>query len=316
MIGFDWGTSSLRAFLIGDDGRVLDGRQRPGGILSVAPGGDDAGLAFAETAETMVGAWLEAYGDLPLFACGMIGSDQGLAEAGYLDLPTDLAGLAEHLTTARLGERELHIVPGIRKDGSGYTAPDVIRGEETQLAGLAAADADVRQHVVLPGTHTKWAILDGCTVTDFITTMTGEVFGLLASSSILGRSIVPTTAFDVAAFDWGLSVGERDPAGMIASIFSARTWALEGRLAGNQVADYLSGILIGAEVAGHLQSHPIPVSSPLIVCGSPTLTERYSRALRRHGLSPAAADTSASASGLHRIAAQTELLRRKEHPSS
>lgn len=313
MIGFDWGTSSLRAFLIGPDGHILDERQESGGVLSVPADGSDLNRAFSDIAARVVGDWLEAHGRLPMFACGMIGSVQGLAEAGYLDLPAHLGELSEQMITASICGGDLHIIPGVRKQAAGSSSPDVIRGEETQLAGLTAWSGHARTHVVLPGTHTKWAVLEGDIVQDFTTTMTGEIFGLLTKSSIISRLMRPVTDFHEAAYDWGLSVGESDTAEVFKAVFTARTWALDGHLKPEEISDYLSGVLIGAEVAGHLQSTPIPAHSQIIVCGTANLTDRYCRALRRHRLTPIAADPATSATGLYRIAQRSEHLPRGEH---
>ncbi|NJC57076.1 2-dehydro-3-deoxygalactonokinase [Brevibacterium marinum] len=311
MIGLDWGTSSLRAFLIGSDGTVLAERNGSDGIMAVSPDAADLRGEFSRIAQTAIGDWLPAHGSLPLLACGMIGSTQGIAEAGYLDLPTDLGAVGGQLMTVELTIGELHIVPGLQKTSTDATAPDVIRGEETELLGLLSAGQTEPTTVVLPGTHTKWVSCEGTRVTDFSTSMSGEVFGLLSTSSILSRLAEPTDDFHLDAFDWGLSVGADDPAALTSSIFSARTWALDGRLHAEAINDYLSGMLIGAEVASQLTTKA-DSAAPFIVCGTADLTMRYSRALRRHGRETTEADPRAAATGLFRIAEQSGLVPTKE----
>lgn len=311
MIGLDWGTSSLRAFLIGSDGTVLAERNGSDGIMAVGPDTDDLRGDFSRIAHAAIGDWLSENNTLPILACGMIGSTQGIAEAGYLDLPTDLSSVGRHLTSVELTIGELHIVPGLQKTPTEATAPDVIRGEETQLLGLLDAEQAEATTVILPGTHTKWVSCQGQHVTDFSTSMSGEMFGLLSTSSILSRLAEPTDDFHPEVFDWGLSVGADDPAALTSSIFSARTWALDGRLRAEEVNDYLSGMLIGAEVASQLRTTADP-TAPVIVCGTADLSMRYSRGLRRQGRQAADADPRAAATGLFRIAEQSGLVPTKE----
>ncbi|WP_413334517.1 2-dehydro-3-deoxygalactonokinase [Brevibacterium sp. GP-SGM9] len=313
MIGLDWGTSSLRAFLIGSDGAILADRNGSDGIMAVGPDTDDLRGDFSRIAQAAIGDWLMAHGPLPILACGMIGSTQGVAEAGYLDLPTELSTMGGHLTTVPLDIGDLHIVPGLQKPPTDATAPDVIRGEETQLLGLLTAEQNEPTTVILPGTHTKWVSCSGQRVTDFSTSMSGEIFGLLTRSSILSRLAAPTDEFHTDAFDWGLDVGTDDPAALTSSIFTARTWALDGRLPAPAINDYLSGMIIGAEVASQLAT-TAETAAPVIVCGTPDLTMRYTRALRQQGQQTVQADPCAAATGLYRIAEQSGLVPTKENP--
>jgi 2-dehydro-3-deoxygalactonokinase len=312
MIGLDWGTSSLRAFLIGNSGEILAERNGPDGIMAVGPDSADPRSDFSRIAQSTIGDWLTDFGQLPVLASGMIGSTQGIAEAGYLDLPTDLGDLGKHLTTVELDTFDLHIVPGLQKAASETEAPDVIRGEETQLLGLLTPELTERRTVVLPGTHTKWVACEGTRVADFSTSMSGEIFGLLSTSSILARLAEPTEDFHLEAFDWGVSIGADDPAVLTSSLFSARTWALDGRLLGDEVNDYLSGMLIGAEVASQLTLNT-DSSAPVIICGSTSLTKRYSRALNRLGRETVVADPRAASTGLFRIAEHSGLVPIKEN---
>ena len=96
MIGLDWGTSSLRAFLIGSDGQVLAERNGSDGIMAVGADSTDPRGDFSRIAQSSIGDWLAEFGPLPMLACGMIGSAQGVAEAGYL-------GTADRLSRHRAG---------------------------------------------------------------------------------------------------------------------------------------------------------------------------------------------------------------------
>ena len=175
LLAIDWGTTSARAYRLDAAGAVLARRYAPLGIQSVHDGRFDVAL------EALLGDW---QGDTaPRIACGMIGSRQGWCEAPYVECPADLAGLGGALTRTPGGE--LAIVPGARCiDPSGV--PDVMRGEETQLAGALARDED---HVlaVLPGTHSKWAMVERGELVRFATYMTGELYAVLLEHTLLGR---------------------------------------------------------------------------------------------------------------------------------
>ncbi len=187
LIALDWGTSNLRASLLDARGQPLETRAAAGGIMAVRNG------AFDEALVALCGDWLLQH-DCPLLASGMIGSRQGWKEAPYLPCPAAISDSAGVLTTVAIAgngaappQRVLHIVPGLQyTDSSG--AYDVMRGEETQIWGAALPAGSI---CVLPGTHSKWAWLDGRgAIGQFRTFMTGELYGLLTQHGILGRLMV------------------------------------------------------------------------------------------------------------------------------
>src|SRR5215203_3396657 len=175
LVALDWGTTSLRAYLIGDGGVVLERRAEPLGILRV-PERD-----FRAAFDTATAQWRQ-YPALPAIASGMIGSAQGWVEAPYTSLPADADSVARSLAT--VPDVGLRIVPGLaQRDG----APDVMRGEETQLFGAMRESSVLGDGgvAVLPGTHAKWARVAGDRIVGFTTYMTGELFAVLAQHSIL-----------------------------------------------------------------------------------------------------------------------------------
>jgi len=256
------------------------------------------------------GAALEALlgGDIPadasLLACGMIGSRQGWVEVPYLECPADLAAIAGALARAR--DTPLAIVPGlICRDADGV--PDVMRGEETQILG-ALEEAASRQVVVLPGTHSKWALAARSGIEAFATFMTGELYAVLREHSILGR--LAAAGADAAAFERGVGSSLRSRVGLSHELFSARTLALTGALASAGVADYLSGLLIGAEVAagrrwlerGAVQSLRITLVGEAMLCS------RYRRAFELAGVDADIGPGDAAARGLWRIARSARMV--------
>ncbi|RZJ42274.1 MAG: 2-dehydro-3-deoxygalactonokinase, partial [Brevundimonas sp.] len=213
LIGGDWGSSNLRVFRMGEGGRVLDRRADPRGATTLTSG------QFADVLTEVAADWLAE--DLPVVVCGMAGARGRWLEAPYAPCPAsvaDIAACAVHPVDAP----EVRILPGVAvwRDAS---LSDVMRGEETQLLGLA----DGFDHVVAPGTHSKWARLDGGRIVDFRTHMTGEVFAALSlSPSFLGGAAAGT---DAEAFEAGVRIGLEDgPLGR--SLFSGRVGMLAGRV--------------------------------------------------------------------------------------
>lgn len=308
LLALDWGSTSFRAWLMDGTGAVLDTVRTSDGALTVSARADSArarAAAFEETFAGLCRPWLDEHPGVPVLCAGMAGSNHGWAEAGYLDVPANLGELAGHLTIVPAGESVVHIVPGLRATGP---EPDVLRGEEVQLVGALAVSADRPGTVVLPGTHTKWVRLDGTRVTGFRTAMTGELYGLLLQDSILARLAAGEPGPEPSdAFVRGLETeAERgDERGLPVLLFTARPLVLAGRLDPAEVADYVSGLLIGAEVRHALRGGPAGV---VALCGPPASAHRYRTALERGGASVRAVGEDVAAHGLWRVAAGAGLV--------
>ena len=284
MIGLDWGTTSLRAYRL-EGAQVVDRRDSARGIVSVEPSG------FAGVLQEIVGDWLRA-GERDILMAGMIGSRQGWVEAPYLRCPAGLDGLAMALTAVPFGPARVAIVPGLRgEDAAGV--PEVMRGEETQLAGLVGSGQSFFT-ACLPGTHSKWAAVADGQVTAFTTHMTGETFAALRSGTILGRMMQdgPT---DAPAFLRGVARAA-EPGGLLHHLFGVRTQGLFEQLGEADAASYLSGLLIGHEIAAARPQGPVQL------VGTPTLCGLYGLALQRFGVDAVAAPADLAAAGLAAIA--------------
>lgn len=320
LIALDWGTTSLRAYRIDADGLVLDQRAFDSGIMQLpdtprdiagSPCSDGFELAFDEAC----GDWLDAQPELPVIACGMVGSAQGWREATYRETPASLASLADALVTVRSQRGvTLHIIPGVLQRSR---LPNVMRGEETQVLGIIASlDAAEREQpllIGLPGSHSKWVRAAGGYIEHFDTFMTGEVYAALCNHTILGRTQQRGAPFDAEAFDRGVSVARSDDgvAGPLSTIFSSRTLGLTGQLSGAAQADYLSGLLIGHEIVALTQllrsnTQGLP---PVVLIGGKALLTRYQRALRACGFPSTTQAEQATPRGLWQVAAQAGLLR-------
>lgn len=297
LIAIDWGTTSARAYRIDAAGGVRDTRSATLGIGSLRDG------RFASALDTLLDDWRAD--DVPRIACGMIGSRQGWIEAPYVECPAELAMFGRALTATPGGE--LKIVPGARcVDAAGV--PDVMRGEETQLVGAIRGD-DGQVLAILPGTHSKWAIVErGCLV-EFASFMTGELYAVLLAHSILGRMAAERGGESMAAFDRGVTRGCAG-VGLAHAIFGARTLALGGELAADEVGDWLSGVLIGDEIRAArswAQEHAVDAARVRVI-GEGSLVARYVRALEALGIRAEAGPVAAAAAGLYRIAQHAGLL--------
>ena len=332
LVALDWGTTALRAFRLDDQGQVLEQRHRPWGIMNLppAPAGHtdtEPDAAFERALQDACGDWLTALPSVPVLACGMVGSAQGWREAKYLHAPTSLNALASGLTVVpRSNATPVHIVPGLLQRGA---LPNVMRGEETQVLGVLADAALASTSPVLvglPGTHSKWVVAhqDGprCSIDQFHTFMTGEVFAALRGHTILGKTMQAPTAPDDAAFAQGLEVARSSDAalGLLSHIFSTRTLGLTGALPATAQADYLSGLLIGHEMVSLARIYPpAPPAGgspmPLVLCGEADLCRRYAIALQTYGFTPPALATQATVSGLWHIAQAAGLVAPGQHPT-
>lgn len=301
LLALDWGTSSLRAHLLGEGGAVIEQRHQPWGLLHLPEGGFGAAL------KGVAGDWLEAMPALPIIASGMVGSAQGWREAPYASCPADAAVLAAQLLRfeALPGVR-LHLVPGVRLGG---VRPDVMRGEETQVIGLLALQPALteRASLVMPGTHSKWVRVQAGRIVDFHTYMTGELFALLREHSILGRPAREAGGGPASdeAFERGVgAVRAAGAAGASAVLFSARALVLDGQLRAGDSLEYLSGLLVGEELRCALLDED--AAAPVLV-GDAALCARYRRALALFDRDSQTPGEGAAAAGSWQIARQAGL---------
>jgi 2-dehydro-3-deoxygalactonokinase len=319
LIALDWGTSSLRAYLLGESGTMLSQVSMPSGIMKLKQTSTDNlgsnSEAFEEAFEHTCGEWLRAMPSLPVVASGMVGSREGWREAPYLSVPTDVSDLWKHLTEVRTSEgATIRIVPGLLRRGE---LVNVMRGEETQILGALTSLPWVRQQkawLCLPGTHSKWARVHGTTVEDFETFMTGEVYEALSRHTILGRTMCHGTSFHPEAFDRGVQVAESaGHLGVLSNIFSVRGFALTQQLTAEEQADYLSGLLIGHEInaLSALSADEPELTKellPIVLVAQSSLCMRYRRALELKHYRNIAIVADATVSGLWQIAVQAGLV--------
>jgi len=297
MIAVDWGTSSLRAYRLDAAGAVREQRSAPAGIRACQG-------AF----ESVLAEQLHGWDDELIVMAGMIGSRNGWLEVPYVACPAGLeeiaAGLRE-VTASSLPGRCILIAPGLSHRPQ-VGAPEVMRGEETQLLGLVGELPGDGPHCVgLPGTHSKWATVSNGRIVAFQTAMTGELYAVLTQHSLLGALMEQAAGVlidDGSAFELGVQAGNA-AGGLLNHLFSVRTRALFGELAPAQLPSYLSGLLIGHELQGLLVG-----SGPVHLIGSQALLRQYRRALSLRGVKAQAHGEALAARGLYLLARAGRLI--------
>lgn len=265
-IAVDWGTTNLRAYAM-CGASVRARAQSENGMSGLAP------HAFEAALENLIATW--ALPDVPVVACGMVGARQGWIETPYQFVPC--APIAAELTRAptRSGRR-VFVMPGLaQKDPA-----DVMRGEETQIAGFLARNPNWDGVLCLPGTHTKWAHLSAGEVVSFRTFMTGELFALLSEHSVLRHSVAEET-FPEDSFLEAVADAITRPERLAARLFTLRADdILHGTPTGSARAA-LSGYLIGAELAA---ARAYWLGQNIAVLGSGAQAQAYRAALQQQGV--------------------------------
>lgn len=291
-IAVDWGTTHLRAWaMVGDVARAEATSEDGMGTLD-RDGFEPALLRLIEP-------WLGA-GTMSVVACGMVGARQGWFEAPYVAVPTkpcDLTPVSAPTSDARLSVK---IVPGLKQ----ADPADVMRGEETQIAGFLASNKDFDGVLCLPGTHTKWVRISAEEVVSFQTCMTGEMFQLLSEKSVLRHSVAPDD-MDANAFASAVEDIISRPERLAQRLFSLRAENVLNGLHPIIARSRLSGYLIGAELAA---TKPYWLGQDVALAGSPALVAAYAAALKTQGVEARECDAAPlTRAGLARVhAALTE----------
>ncbi len=282
-IAIDWGTTNRRIYVLTADGAVLDTVRDDRGVLAMTPGDYPNEIAAIRV----------RFGALSIIAAGMVGSTRGWREAAYVPAPADLPTLAGAAT--RVPELDVTIVPGVSLLTD--TRADVMRGEEVQVLGAVAAElAPADALFAQPGTHNKWVRVTGGRITDFATTMTGELFALVKGHGILAGMLDGPVA-DGPAFRDGLSRGA-GACDLTAALFGVRASVLLGRIAADDAASYASGLLIGSDIG----AVPDMAGQTVHLLSSGLLADLYTIGIEARGGTVVALDSHAGfLAGLHAI---------------
>jgi len=264
-IAIDWGSTNLRAWHY-QDGVCLDERRSEAGVTRL--GDRTPGEVFA----SVTAGW--PVNDVPVVMAGMVGSNAGWLSVPYLSCPVALGEIAGRLTRV---EDKAWIVPGLSVERADNY--NVMRGEETQLLG--AVELQPAPLYVMPGTHAKWVQMEQDRVLDFRTVMTGELHHLLLKQSLIGAGL-PEQQENAAAFHEGVQVGSND-ASILSRLFEVRASHVLGARDRRHISDFLSGLLIGHEVALMTQQANA-TSQPITIIAGSALAQRYQQALQFIGM--------------------------------
>ncbi len=295
-VAVDWGTSNVRAWGIGADGAIVFANASERGMGKIGR------ADYPDVLDELIGTVTSGRTDVVI--CGMAGARQGWLEAPYLDAPANLHELKRGAVAPAGADPRFvtHILPGVAQRTAGHE--DVMRGEETQLLGLLGLRPGFAGTAILPGTHSKWVTIDEGRITRFETAMTGELYELLSTHSVLRHSLVGETTGPETADGTteGLAAGLARPEIVTALAFRTRAASLLAGKGADWCAGYLSGLLIGAEVAGH-RNWLMGSAVPLI--GSARLSKTYAQALKNIGIESFAIDAAeATIAGLKEARAQ------------
>jgi len=260
-IAVDWGTSNMRAWAMSASGTVLDEVRSDRGMGSLKP------AEFEQALRDAIAPW--DHKGAPMIACGMVGAKQGWMEAPYAAVPC--AATPEGFTKPDAGDLDVYIIAGLKQ----ADPADVMRGEETQIAGFLSMNKNWDGVICLPGTHTKWAHISADEVVSFQTYMTGDLFAAISGNTVLKHS-VSSDDWDNDAFDGGVADAMARPERLAARLFSLRAEGLLNGMQNGTAKARLSGLLIGAELAG---AKPYWLGQQVAVIGAGGLCSLYVRAL-------------------------------------
>jgi len=291
----DWGTSNLRLFLCDDAGNMLATMRGPGAAKVDAP--------FPRMLSSLLADWQRVHGDLPIVLCGMVGSSIGWTQVPYVPCPADVRQIA--MRCGALEQGRVRIVPGLSCTNR-LDAPDVMRGEETQILGALQLDPALRrgaQLLCLPGTHTKWVSINDGVIGDFLTAPAGEIHALLELHSVLvsdasaGQRAGQMSTMkgngqaapqsESVAYSRGLEQVRRFPqADLLQRIFQCRSRRLSHDLEPNDASAFMSGLVIGSDAHSALRLMAPRANAIVHVIGAPQLTRLYAQALASFNATP------------------------------
>jgi len=271
-IAVDWGTTNLRIWQCDQAGNVLDETKVQMGMGALTAS-EYEGVLISH-----IDHHLSGKGITEVLVCGMAGARQGWQDAGYLTAPCNTPALNQAVTVPTADPRIMvRILPGIKQPDPA----DVMRGEETQIAGFLKQTPDYNGLICLPGTHSKWVHVQNGRVVVFQTFMTGEVYNLLSRNSVLKHS-VSGECFSQSDFVDAAKSAFENPTDVSSQLFRLRAQHLVNDTDATVLSARLSGILIGQEVAAmERQWNHLPIT----LIGEEALCSLYKSVLEAVGKS-------------------------------
>ena len=266
-IAADWGTTHMRAWAIGEEDKVLAFRESNEGMKDLQQN------EFEPVLLRLIESWLDNTKITTVMSCGMVGAKQGWVETPYLKTPCVPID-NNQLTTANTLDKRIivHLVPGVMQNHPA----DIMRGEETQIAGFINKNQDFNGVVCLPGTHSKWVNINEGQITSFKTFMTGELFGVITNHTLIRHS-TSIKGWIQESFEDGIHEGFNNPGLIASNLFSLRAESIVNNLGRNQARSTLSGLLLGVELNG---AQIYWKNNDVTLIGSELLSNNYNQGLK------------------------------------
>ena len=285
-----WGTTRLALYLLDPaTGTALESKWGPG--ISKVRDSNFEELLFERCAP-----WVENAPDARIVMSGMVGSTIGWTDVPYLDCPVDTADVAGHCKALRSRGHRIHIAPGLACINA-LGQSDVMRGEETELLAwvdrFGGTTGPDRRFVCIPGTHSKWVEIEAGRIVRFLTSVSGELFDVLCANGVLTAIAGAGSGPPGRHFFKAVSSIAKRPQHLLSRLFGARADVIRGRMNPDDAPDFISGVLIGADVAGAIDLLGLRKAARLVsVIATPNLAQRYQWALKHCGITAMVADTS------------------------
>ena len=259
-IAVDWGTTSFRAYLMVNND-ILENVETNNGMKFVQS------QNFEQTLVSLIEPWLDHKHKIEILASGMVGSKQGWIEAPYQKTPCNLNNIQFISPSVKDNRFSIKIFSGISQDNT----PDVMRGEETQIAGFLYDNPNFNGSICLPGTHSKWVKIENGNIINFKTFMTGELFEIISKNSILIHSV---TSNKVLKNELKMAVDEifKNPKIFGNALFQLRADDLINSRGSEIYKSKLSGYLLGLELIGSLEFWK---KKDIVLIGNADLIELY-----------------------------------------
>ncbi len=239
-IAADWGTTHMRAWAIDEEAKILAYSESKEGMKDLQQN------EFEPVLLRLIENWIDSEKVTPIMACGMVGAKQGWVETPYQKTPCVPID-KNQLTVAYTKDNRIkvNLVPGVMQ----HIPADIMRGEETQIAGFIKKNPSFNGVVCLPGTHTKWVNIEDGKIVNFKTFMTGELFGVISNNTLIRHSI-SIEGWIQDSFEKGVLKGFKNPSSIAADLFSLRSESIVNNLDRDATRSLLSGLLLGVELNG------------------------------------------------------------------
>ena len=258
-VALDWGTSNFRAYLM-DNNNVIDQVSTQEGMKFIDQN------EFEKILIKNIDAWNNKFDIKVIIASGMVGAKQGWIEVPYINSPCDIRNV-NFKTLKILDDANIHILSGV----SQFNPSDVMRGEETQIAGFLLNNVDFNGSICLPGTHSKWVNMSSYNIQEFTTFLTGELYEIVKKYSILNHSL-NTTELDDEIVKSSAKLIIENPSFITNKLFEIRADNLLKNSNQTSNNSKLVGYLLGIELSG---SRTYWEDKDLVIIGSSNLNKYY-----------------------------------------